>query len=288
MHITEPKYVSLYFCLFVYHQLPSPYFFNFTFSLQSFSPPRSSLCVSPDDDGVLSHTSAAAGDLVVLLPRKSNRIVTLSLNRRRAAAPKNGKKKNVDENQEDEGEVVPDVRSVPWFDSPELRPRCAALSPGEDFLAVVAARGDVFVAPTQLLSPGFRARGDSYSYLRIRVVYFNFRFLFPRQRLQLPLVVGPLPDGASLQGCPEQDRGHERSRRSKPPPPAATTTTATFVHDHAVFVFRLLQVRSPRPRRRRTHGSAVVDIAGLCLRLLRWHLLWRHRLCRSGHWGRGQ
>lgn len=108
----------------------------------------------------------------------------MSLARRRTSRRKKGRRRNrlgkSDEEEEQEGgggdggedaedgsdgggddHLVPDVRSVPWFDSPSLRPRCLCLSAGEDFLAVAAASGELFVAPTELLAPGFSAKGGT-------------------------------------------------------------------------------------------------------------------------------
>lgn len=137
------------------------------------------------DDGVLSYAASSAGNLLVLIT-KHGRLATLTLGHR----PAKGKKEEgweVEsagaEDDDDEEELVPDARIVPWFEDPRLAPRCAAVSPGEDFLCVACAGGaDLFVAPTALLAPGFKAKGDGGSRTLSPKLGCHFSFSFRAEK----------------------------------------------------------------------------------------------------------
>ncbi len=102
--------------------------------------------------------ASSSGDLVVVFSRRSPRLLTLTLARR--SKNRRSAKSSNNNNSACKTELVPDVRAVPWFADRELRPRCVALAPSEDFAAVATAGGEIFVAPTKLLAPGFASREE--------------------------------------------------------------------------------------------------------------------------------
>ena len=115
-----------------------------------------SLADGHKEDRILDWSLARESDIVVFLTERSSDVFAVSLNDskddRRHVQP-SGRDAEIEE-----GDLS--IRSLKWYEDPDLRPICLSFSPDEEYAVVATVGGSLFIVPVQLLVPNHHTPGS--------------------------------------------------------------------------------------------------------------------------------
>ena len=117
----------------------------------------SQLASLPDDehkdgDRIVDWSLATESDIVIFLTERSCDIFAVALNDSGDDHGYHDPSRDPSRDplrEETEGDTS--IRSLKWYEDPDLRPVCLSFSPGEDYAVVATHDGSLFVVPVQLL-----------------------------------------------------------------------------------------------------------------------------------------
>ena len=107
-----------------------------------------SLADGHKEDRILDWSLARESDIVVFLTERSSDVFAVSLNDSHVQ-PTGGDVGN------EEGELS--IRSLKWYEDPDLRPVCLSFSPDEECAVGATVSGSLFIVPVQLLVPNHQS-----------------------------------------------------------------------------------------------------------------------------------
>lgn len=121
------------------------------FGLTQLASSVSEIKVREDEQRIVDYAVTNQVDLLMLICQ-SGQVVTIGIEDNDLTIPSSPY-------EPEESVHTEHVRKLPWFSSDELRPKCVAFSPENDFVLLATENGHLFVMPTTFFSPKFCAKG---------------------------------------------------------------------------------------------------------------------------------